>query len=91
MLVLQQLQVLPAGAKFKIMDLHRCVLEGSISQFDKSLLFDTSKKAEEYEKVWSRFHVTLIDIIIEYNVNTDFNSDIQYKCETSVTWIINVR
>lgn len=81
MIVQQQLQVLPAGARFKIMDLHRCVMEGSISQFDKSLLFDTSKKAEEYEKVWSRFHVTLIDVEIWER------TEIQY----GVTWIINVR
>lgn len=81
MIVQQQLQVLPAGARFKIMDMHRCVMEGSISKFDKSLLFDTTKKAEEYEKVWSRFHVTLIDVEIWER------TEIQY----GVTWIINVR
>ena len=69
MIVAQQIKVLPAGCRFKIYDNHVSQLTGKISMYDKSILWDSTNDAMKYEKVYSTFHVTLIDAI--YDVNGD--------------------
>lgn len=76
MIVQQQINVLPAGCVFKIMDEHRPAVTGMIARSDKTPMFDNIRDSELYYKVYSRFHVTLLDV----NVNTD-----------GLIFIINVR
>ena len=61
MIVMQIMKVLPAGAHFKILDEHRPVLEGSIAMADKSVMFKDINDDLKYQKVFGKFHVTLID------------------------------
>ena len=71
MIVAQQIKVLPAGCRFRIYDNHKFELAGSISQYDKSILWDSTNDAMRYDKVYSAFHVTLIDVV--HDVAGDLN------------------
>lgn len=62
MLVLQQLKVLPAGSRFLICDLGNCELVGKIAESDKSIIFDSPYDADKYNKIYSTFKVTSLDI-----------------------------
>lgn len=62
MIVMQIMKVLPAGAHFKILDEHRPVLEGSIAMADKSVMFKDVNDDLKYQKIFGKFHVTLIDM-----------------------------
>lgn len=61
MIVMQIMKVLPAGAHFKILDDNRPVLEGSIAMADKSVMFKDINDDLKYQKIFGKFHVTLID------------------------------
>ena len=61
MLVLQQIKVLPAGAKFKIIDEHRTEVMGKVAE-DYSLIFDNADIANRYYKIYSNFRVVNLDI-----------------------------
>lgn len=81
MIVKQLIDVLPAGTRFEIFDLHKKVLAGRISMYDKSLLFDGVTGAEKYEKVYSLFHVELVNCYI----------DERFELPGDTTYVINVR
>jgi len=61
MILIQLMKILPAASAFKIYDDNKPVLDGSISMYDKSLLFKTVDEFLVYEKVYSNFHVELVD------------------------------
>lgn len=81
MIVKQLIDVLPSGTKFEIFDLHKKVLAGKVSQYDKSLLFDDVSESEKYEKVYSLFHVELVNCYI----------DERFEIPGDTTYVINVR
>lgn len=55
MLVLQQINVLPAGAEIYIYDNDKMVITCKKSNFDGTLLFSSIKESELYYKVYSTF------------------------------------
>lgn len=61
MILLQLMKILPEASAFKIYDDNKPVLDGSISMYDKSLMFKTVNDFLVYEKVYSTFHVELVD------------------------------
>lgn len=69
MLVLQQLDVLPAGSDFRIEDENKVVLEGFISGTDHSLCFLTTYESEKYYKIYSTFRVIELKAIPGVVVN----------------------
>lgn len=79
MLVLQQIDVLPAGARFWIKDEDKIEVAGEKSKMDNSIIFETAKEADLYNKVYSTFRVTGIDITYDFGQLNE------------VTWIIKVR
>lgn len=70
MLVLQQLKVLPAGARFIICDMGNCELVGKIAESDKSIIFDSPYDAEKYNKVYSTFKVAELNVTNNAFCNT---------------------
>lgn len=81
MLVLQQIDVLPAGAAFHIVDTatYKVEVAGEKSKIDNSLIFESAKEAELYNKVYSTFRVSGIDVSSDYGQAID------------TVWIIKVR
>ena len=81
MLVLQQIEVLPAGAEFHIVDrdTYKVEVAGEKSKIDNSLIFESAKDADLYNKIYSTFRVSGID------VSADFGKPIE------TVWIIKVR
>lgn len=81
MLVLQQIDVLPAGATFHIVDkdTYKIEVAGEKSKIDNSIIFETVKDADLYNKVYSTFRVSSIDVAYDYG----------QAIET--VWIIKVR
>ena len=61
MILIQQLQVLPAASCFKVLDNNKPVLEGSVSSIDKTLMFKDANEDLKFQRVYSSYHVTLID------------------------------
>lgn len=61
MILVQLLKVLPAASTFKIFDDNKPVLEGAISQYDKTLMFKNVDDDLRFQKVYSSFHVELVD------------------------------
>ena len=55
MLVLQQIKVLPAGARIEITDCGKSVMEILKANSDESLIFNSAKESELYYKVYSTF------------------------------------
>ena len=55
MLVLQQIKVLPNGARIVITDENKIVMEIKKATSDDSLIFDNVKDSELYYKVYSTF------------------------------------
>lgn len=82
MLVLQQIDVLPAGAAFKIMDENREILKGSKSMSDDSIIFDNVQDSQLYYKVFSVFHLKKLDIEVKRHED-DLGNDVLY--------VLNVR
>lgn len=68
MIVLQQIKVLPVGAKFKIVDEKRIEVMGKIAT-DHSLLFDTIATSERYYNIYQNFKV--IELDVELNDHKD--------------------
>ena len=77
MLVLQQIDVLPAGAAFKIMDENREILTGSKSLSDDSIIFDNVHDSQLYYKVCSVFHMIRLDIEVKRH-DDDLGNDVVY-------------
>ena len=61
MILIQVLKILPAASNFKIFDEHKPVLEGTISRYDKSLMFKNMDDDLRFQRVYQSFHVELID------------------------------
>ena len=61
MILLQLIKILPAASAFKIYDDNKPVLEGTLSTFDKSVMFKSIDEDLKYQKVYSTFHVELVD------------------------------
>ena len=61
MILVEILKVLPAASCFKVLDDNKPVLEGSISNFDKTLMFKDANEDLKFQRVYSSYHVTLID------------------------------
>ena len=81
MLVLQQIDVLPAGAVFHIVDTatYKVEVAGEKSKIDNSIIFESAKEADLYNKVYATFKVSGIDVSYDYG----------QAIET--VWIIKVR
>lgn len=77
MIVLQQIQVLPAGSKFRIYDMNRFELEGEISRTDKSPIFNDVRDAERFHKIYSNFHVELLDVLDDIFEGTIFTINVR--------------
>lgn len=69
MLVLQQIDVLPAGSDFIIEDENKVELEGFISSDDHSIGFLTAYEADKYHKIYSTFRVIELKAIPGETVN----------------------
>ena len=63
MILVQLMKILPAASHFKVYDENRPILEGSISQFDKSVIFKSVNDDISYQRMYSSFHVELLDKI----------------------------
>lgn len=63
MILIQLLKILPASSMFKIMDDNKPVLEGMLARYDKSLMFKTVDDDFKFQKIYSTFHVELVDKI----------------------------
>ena len=61
MILVQLLKILPAQSTFRIMDEYKPVLEGSISMYDKTLMFKSINDDLEFQQVYGNFHVELVD------------------------------
>lgn len=85
MLVLQQIDVLPAGSDFRIEDENKVELEGFISESDHSLCFLTAYESDKYHKIYSTFRV--IELKAELGVKVV--SDGKEKQE--IIYVIKVR
>lgn len=81
MLVLHQIDVLPAGSVFQIVDqgTYKVEVAGKKSKIDNSIIFESAKEAYLYNKVYSTFRVLGIDVAYDYG----------QAIET--VWIIKVR
>ena len=55
MLVLQQIKVLPAGARIVITDDRKIEIKCKKSEFDDSLIFYNADESDKYYKVYSVF------------------------------------
>lgn len=83
MIVLQQIKVLPVGAKFKIVDEQRIEVLGKIAS-DHSIIFDTTSTADRYYNIYQNFRV--IELNVELNDHKDVWGDAIEVC-----FIITVR
>lgn len=83
MIVLQQVKVLPVGAKFKIVDEQRIEVLGEIAS-DHSIIFDTTPTADRYYNIYQNFRV--IELNVELNDHKDVWGDAIEVC-----FIITVR
>lgn len=83
MIVLQQIKVLPVGAKFKIVDEQWIEVLGKIAS-DHSIIFDTTATADRYYKIYQNFRV--IELNVELNDHKDVWGDAIEVC-----FIITVR
>lgn len=61
MILVQILKILPAASCFKVFDNNKPVLEGSVSSIDKTLMFKDANEDLKFQRVYSSYHVTLID------------------------------
>ena len=61
MILVQLLKILPAASAFKIYDENKPVLDGSISMYDKTLMFKSINDDLKFQKVYGNFHVELVD------------------------------
>lgn len=61
MILVQLLKILPGGDEFQVLDLSKPVLNGSISRYDKSIVFPDIESDLRYQNVYAGFHVELID------------------------------
>lgn len=68
MIVLQQIKVLPVGAKFKIVDEKRIEVLGKIAS-DRSIIFETVATANRYYNIYQNFKV--IELDVELNDHKD--------------------
>ena len=69
MLVLQQIDVLPAGSDFRIEDGNKVELEGFISSDDHSIGFLTAYESDMYYNIYSTFRVMELEAIPDIIVN----------------------
>lgn len=79
MLVLQQLDVLPAGSNFSIVDENKIELEGFISESDHSLCFHTAYESDKYHKVYSTFRVVQLTTKLGALCNGEYEIDYVIK------------
>ena len=63
MIVQQLLKVLPAASSFKIIDEYKPVMEGSISMYDKTIMFKSVDEYLKFQQVYGNFHIELVDKI----------------------------
>ena len=61
MILHQLIKILPAASDFKIYDDNKPVLEGTLSTFDKSVMFKSINDDLSYQRIYSTFHVELVD------------------------------
>ena len=85
MLVLQQIDVLPAGSDFRIEDENKVELEGFISSDDHSIGFLTAYESDKYHKIYSTFRV--IELKAELGVKVVSDG----KEEQEIIYVIKVR
>lgn len=76
MLVLQQLDVLPAGSDFTIEDENRIILKGFISGTDHSIYFPTAYESDKYYKMYSTFRV--VELTAKLGALCDGDYEIDY-------------
>lgn len=87
MIVLQQIKVLPRGAKIHIMDGSEIVQMIKKSTVDDTLLFDSVESSMRYYKVYSIFRVHKLDVEL-------INHRITMNCcpeEMEVIYLIQIR
>lgn len=89
MLVLQQIKVLPKGAKIYIYDGNETVSSFKKSIEDGSLLFDSIETSERYYKIYSTFKV--YELSVQLHTYKVLNLDLYSAEQKEIVYCIQIR